>query len=53
MPLGIDLQFDRAVSIVQQLPKDGPIKTNYEEKLNMYSLFKQGNFMFRYIFLFL
>lgn len=39
---GIDLQFDRAVGIVQELPRDGPIQTNYEEKLNMYSLFKQG-----------
>ncbi|TIA71026.1 hypothetical protein E3P91_02750 [Wallemia ichthyophaga] len=39
---GIDLQFDRAVGIVQELPRDGPIQTNYEEKLNMYSLFKQA-----------
>ena len=54
----IDAQFDRAVEIVQNLPKNGPIQTGYEEKLTMYryvveyyvvasglcffSLFKQG-----------
>ena len=32
----IDAQFDRAVEIVQGLPKTGPIQTGYEEKLNMY-----------------
>jgi hypothetical protein len=32
----IDAQFDRAVQIVQSLPKTGPIQTDYEEKLEMY-----------------
>lgn len=32
----IDAQFDRAVEIVQSLPKTGPIQTAYEDKLNMY-----------------
>ncbi|GJE84930.1 acyl-CoA-binding protein [Phanerochaete sordida] len=42
-PLGIiDAQFNRAVEIVQNLPKTGPIQTGYEDKLNMYSLFKQA-----------
>jgi hypothetical protein len=32
----IDAQFDRAVEIVQNFPKTGPIQTGYEEKLAMY-----------------
>lgn len=32
----IDAQFDRAVEVVQSLPKNGPIQTDYEEKLTMY-----------------
>ena len=32
----IDAQFDRAVGVVQSLPKTGPIQTDYEEKLTMY-----------------
>lgn len=32
----IDAQFNRAVEIVQSLPKTGPIQTGYEEKLTMY-----------------
>lgn len=32
----IDAQFDRAVEIVQNLPKTGPIQTGYDEKLTMY-----------------
>jgi len=32
----IDAQFDRAVGIVQGLPKNGPVQTDYEEKLTMY-----------------
>lgn len=35
----IDAQFDRAVEIVQNLPKTGPIQTGYEEKLAMYRCF--------------
>ncbi|KAG6903319.1 hypothetical protein C0995_013072 [Termitomyces sp. Mi166 len=38
----IDAQFNRAVEIVQSLPKTGPIQTDYEEKLTMYSLYKQA-----------
>ncbi|KAH9927112.1 ACBP-domain-containing protein [Epithele typhae] len=38
----IDAQFDRAVEIVQGFPKTGPIQTGYEDKLNMYSLYKQA-----------
>ncbi|KAH9850043.1 ACBP-domain-containing protein [Lenzites betulinus] len=38
----IDAQFDRAVEIVQSLPKTGPIQTGYEDKLDMYSLYKQA-----------
>ncbi|KDQ64903.1 hypothetical protein JAAARDRAFT_28555 [Jaapia argillacea MUCL 33604] len=38
----IDAQFDRAVEIIQGLPKNGPIQTGYEEKLTMYSLYKQA-----------
>ncbi|KII95894.1 hypothetical protein PLICRDRAFT_150878 [Plicaturopsis crispa FD-325 SS-3] len=36
----IDIQFDRAVEIVQGLPKTGPIQTGYEEKLTI--LYKQA-----------
>jgi hypothetical protein len=32
----IDAQFDRAVEIVQGLPKTGPVQTTYDEKLSMY-----------------
>jgi hypothetical protein len=32
----IDAQFNRAVEIVQNLPKAGPIQTGYEDKLNLY-----------------
>lgn len=32
----VDAQFDRAVEIVQGLPKTSPIQTDYEEKLTMY-----------------
>lgn len=38
----IDAQFHRAVEIVQSLPKTGPIQTAYEDKLEMYSLYKQA-----------
>lgn len=38
----IDAQFHRAVDIVQSLPKTGPIQTAYEDKLEMYSLYKQA-----------
>ncbi|WVQ73222.1 hypothetical protein IAR50_002788 [Cryptococcus sp. DSM 104548] len=38
----IDNKFHRAVDIVQSLPKGGPIQTTYEEKLWLYSLYKQA-----------
>ncbi|KAI9448236.1 ACBP-domain-containing protein [Lactarius indigo] len=38
----IDAQFDRAVEIVQNFPKTGPIQTGYEEKLTMYSALVQA-----------
>jgi len=38
----IDARFHRAVDIIQSLPKAGPITTTYEEKLMLYSLYKQG-----------
>ena len=39
----IDAQFDRAVQIVQGLPKTGPIQTDYEEKLTMYRYVCKSN----------
>ncbi|WWC62503.1 uncharacterized protein I303_105099 [Kwoniella dejecticola CBS 10117] len=38
----IDGQFHRAVDIVQSLPKGGSVQTSYEEKLWLYSLYKQA-----------
>lgn len=38
----IDVQFNRAVEIVQGLPKTGPIQTGYEDKLNMYRQVHEG-----------
>jgi hypothetical protein len=38
----IDAQFEKAVSIVQSLPKTGPIQTGYEEKLAMYRYVCEG-----------
>jgi acyl-CoA-binding protein len=38
----IDALFDRTVDVVQSLPKSGPIQTSYEEKLALYSLYKQA-----------
>jgi acyl-CoA-binding protein len=34
----MDALFDTAVAIVQGLPKSGPIQTDYEDKIGMYSL---------------
>nr|KIR89346.1 long-chain fatty acid transporter [Cryptococcus tetragattii IND107] len=39
---GLDAQFNRAVDIVQSLPKAGTIQTTYEDKLLLYSLYKQA-----------
>ncbi|BEJ13760.1 hypothetical protein CspHIS471_0309340 [Cutaneotrichosporon sp. HIS471] len=38
----LDAQFHRAVDVVQSLPKSGPVQTSYEEKLQLYSLYKQA-----------
>ncbi|KAH8090706.1 acyl CoA binding protein-domain-containing protein [Filobasidium floriforme] len=38
----IERQFFRAVDIVQSLPKNGPIQSSYDDKLAIYSLFKQA-----------
>ncbi|TFY71727.1 hypothetical protein EVG20_g1290 [Dentipellis fragilis] len=35
-------KFDKAVSIVQNLPKDGPIKPTQDEQLYFYSYYKQA-----------
>ncbi|KAL1407477.1 acyl-CoA-binding protein (ACBP)/diazepam binding inhibitor (DBI)/endozepine (EP) [Vanrija albida] len=34
--------FDKAVSIVQNLPKDGPVQPSQEDKLYFYGHYKQG-----------
>jgi hypothetical protein len=39
----VDAQFDRAVQIVQGLPKTGPIQTGYEDKLLMYRCVRHGH----------
>ncbi|KAF7424127.1 hypothetical protein PC9H_009430 [Pleurotus ostreatus] len=35
-------KFEKAVSIVQSLPKDGPIKPTQDDQLNFYKLYKQA-----------
>ncbi|MCV2423903.1 acyl-CoA-binding protein, partial [Paucibacter sp. DJ4R-1] len=35
-------QFDKAVTIVQNLPKDGPVKPTQEDQLLFYSNYKQA-----------
>ncbi|KAK9893489.1 acyl-CoA-binding protein [Cystobasidium minutum MCA 4210] len=35
-------QFDKAVSIVQSLPKDGPVKPSQAQQLEFYALYKQA-----------
>lgn len=40
----VNARFHRAVDIIQSLPKSGPITTTYEEKLMLYSCYKQGEF---------
>ncbi|KAG9014033.1 hypothetical protein FRB94_000230 [Tulasnella sp. JGI-2019a] len=36
-------KFEKAVSIVNSLPSDGPIQTNNDQKLKFYSLYKQAS----------
>ncbi|KAF9779021.1 Acbp from Moniliophthora Perniciosa [Thelephora terrestris] len=35
-------KFDRAVAIVQGLPKDGPVKPSQDEQLAFYKYYKQA-----------
>ncbi|VDC06850.1 unnamed protein product [Peniophora sp. CBMAI 1063] len=35
-------KFDKAVSIVQSLPKDGPIKPSQDDQLYFYARYKQA-----------
>lgn len=44
----IDARFQHAVDIIQSLPKFGNISTTYEEKLMLYSLYKQGKHNYLY-----
>ncbi|KAF9267911.1 Acbp from Moniliophthora Perniciosa [Marasmius fiardii PR-910] len=37
-------KFDKAVAIVQSLPKDGPIKPTQDEQLYFYKYYKQATF---------
>ncbi|KAL8287197.1 hypothetical protein RQP46_003649 [Phenoliferia psychrophenolica] len=41
-PAWIDARFERAVNIIQSLPRNGPIQTNYDDKLLLYSVYKQA-----------
>ncbi|KAJ8294799.1 Acyl-CoA-binding 3 [Rhodotorula toruloides] len=41
-PDWVHARFERAVDIIQSLPKSGPIQTSYEQKLTLYSVYKQG-----------
>ncbi|SCV70818.1 BQ2448_3580 [Microbotryum intermedium] len=38
----VHARFERAVDIVQSLPRTGPIQTNYDDKLLLYSVYKQA-----------
>ncbi|KAJ7170900.1 acyl-CoA-binding protein [Mycena crocata] len=38
-----EAKFNKAVAIVQGLPKDGPVKPSQEDQLFFYSYFKQAN----------
>ncbi|EPB80480.1 acyl CoA binding protein [Ancylostoma ceylanicum] len=40
--MSLDERFDAAVTIIQKLPKEGPVSTSNEQKLEFYSLFKQA-----------
>ncbi|WWC58757.1 uncharacterized protein I303_101301 [Kwoniella dejecticola CBS 10117] len=41
--MSVQAQFDKAVAIVQGLPKDGPVQPTQEDKLAFYGAFKQAN----------
>ncbi|WFD37805.1 acyl-CoA-binding protein (ACBP)/diazepam binding inhibitor (DBI)/endozepine (EP) [Malassezia japonica] len=38
----LDTQFDTAVNIIKNLPKNGPLKVNQAQQLKVYSLYKQA-----------
>ncbi|EUC64943.1 acyl CoA-binding protein [Rhizoctonia solani AG-3 Rhs1AP] len=35
-------KFDKAVNIVQNIPKDGPVKPTQDQQLTFYKFYKQG-----------
>ncbi|GAA6059788.1 hypothetical protein JCM10212_003683 [Sporobolomyces blumeae] len=41
-PEWVHRRFERAVDIIQSLPKSGPIQTNYDDKLLLYAVYKQA-----------
>ncbi|GAA5895271.1 hypothetical protein JCM6882_006633 [Rhodosporidiobolus microsporus] len=41
-PDWVHARFERAVDIIQSLPKSGPIQTNYDDKLSLYASYKQA-----------
>ncbi|WWC86420.1 uncharacterized protein L201_001297 [Kwoniella dendrophila CBS 6074] len=41
--MSIQAQFDKAVAIVQGLPKDGPVQPSQDDKLAFYGAYKQAN----------
>ncbi|GAA5991804.1 hypothetical protein JCM10908_002214 [Rhodotorula pacifica] len=41
-PEWIHARFERAVDMIQSLPKSGPIQTTYDQKLQLYSVYKQA-----------
>ncbi|GAA5926191.1 hypothetical protein JCM3775_005229 [Rhodotorula graminis] len=41
-PAWIHARFERAVDIIQSLPKSGPIQTSYDQKLELYAVYKQA-----------
>ncbi|CAO1626983.1 unnamed protein product [Sympodiomycopsis kandeliae] len=40
--LKMSASFDKAVSVIQSLPKDGPIKPTQADQLTFYGLYKQA-----------
>lgn len=36
-------KFDKAVSLVQSMPKDGPVQPSQNDQLKFYALYKQAN----------
>lgn len=41
-PRWVHARFERAVDIIQALPREGAIQTSYDDKLMLYSVYKQG-----------